>query len=1204
MGRYDGREFANLTRSDGLPHDTVTAIRDGLDGTVWLVTQEGLARVAVEAGPEGAPRVLPLPAPVIPIARRVRFVLPTPGGLWLLADDGLRRLRKGRLDAVALPPGFAPDRVVSLGPASGESVWLAGGKALARAGGKPELVPLPDALGDAVGLVEDGRGGIVLGREGIGRLSGGTIAQDPSWGLPPGLDPGVALPAGDALVVTTAASGLWVLRRGEAPVRLGSAEGLPSDAVNGACVDADGLLWAATEAGLVKLFDLSVRSYPARPPEIGQAVYAVTPVGSDNVWLGHSEGLSRLTGGGARKVAGISSAVWSVLPLPRGDVLAATRHGLVLVSRGAVRRFPGLPLAGTLRVFDLLRAPDGLIWATTLGGAVRFGWDERKGEPVDAKAFERLDGEPLGETRGLTADAEGAVWIGTDSGRVFRFSDGRLRRFGASAGLSGRTCRVVLARPEGLWVGTDAGVLVLRDGAARPLDSVNRRLDDRYVSALAPAVGGAVWVATTYGVVLVQGGEVVDRLGPGSGLAGASTTAENGLALGPDGRLWIGLEGGVSVVDPARRHGGGPAPRVAIRSAVDRRGEPVRAGNTVPWRAASITFAFRSPTFWSEERTTFSERLVGYESAWSAPHPSAGQRYTNLPPGDYLLEVRAVSASGRVSERPASLAFSVAAPWWRTTAARGAALLLVSLAVWGLVRARTSALKARTQELEEGIAARTRELSEANDRLVEARERIESLVATAGRAQEDLEAWAEGAARQVADALGSEPLSVHRVDAGRTVRLAGPPASMTRELLAEVDRQRAGIAASPDGGLVVAARGASGELVGAVVVPPAGRPLEEEGRRLLLAFAHQLGGALEARALRARLDAARSARAGARRDLLGRGVVLAAVCPSCRRCFDAAVPTCPDDGRCLESPGLVPLRIRDRYRVERILGEGGMGTVYLAVDERLGREVALKVIQPGRFEEPGMRVRFEREVNSVARIQHPGVVELHDTGELPDGSVFLVMERLAGRDLAAALASDGRGTPAQVASLLVQAAAALAAAHASGVVHRDVKPANLFLVPERDGFRVKVLDFGLAKPLGAEEALTRTGMLVGTPAYMAPEQVNGQRLTPATDLYSLAAVGWEAVTGRRLVEASGLGDILTEIANGLPPPPSNLREGLPAQVDSAFLLGLAKDPAHRPGELMEWAARLAEALAPVPASEPGWSVQGGHAEAAATARLS
>ncbi len=1190
VSRYDGREFANLTRSDGLPHDSVTAIGDGRDGTVWLVTQEGLARVAAEAGPDGEPRVLPLPRALVPLARGIRLVLPTPGGLWLLSRDGLRRLRGDRLEPVPLPPGFAPERVVSLGPGADDSVWLAGGGALARAGGAAAgIVRVDPVLGEPVCAVESGGEIVVVAKEGTGRLSGGSVLPDPSWGLPPGLDPESAVAAGDAIVVTTAASGLAVLRRGAPPIRLGSREGLPSDAVNGACVDSDGLIWAATEAGLVKVFDLSVRSFPAHPPEIGPAVYAVAPVGSDDAWLGHSEGLSRLRGGRAERVEGVTTSVWSVLPLPGGDVLAATRHGLVHVSGGSVRRMPGLPRAGVGRVFGLLRAPDGRIWATTIDGAVRFRWDARGGGPVDVELFDEFRGEPLGETRGLSADAGGAVFVGTDSGRVFRYANGALERFGAEAGLAGRTCRVVLARPEGLWIGTDAGVLLLADGVARPLDALNRQLDDRYVSAMAPSGDGGVWLATTYGVALVKGTEVVDRLGYDSGLAGPSTTAENGVATGPDGRVWIGMDGGVTVVDPRHRHRASPAPRIAIRSARDRAGNPVPPGAKVPWRAASITFAYRSPTFWSEERTTFSERLLGYESAWSAPHRAAGQRYTNLPPGDYLLEVRAVSASGRVSDGPASLAFSVAAPWWRTTAARTGAALLLVLAVWGAVRVRTAALQARTRELEAGIAARTRELSEANARLVEARDRVEELVANAGRAQEDLEAWAEGAAHQVAEALGSPPLGVFRVDAGRPVRLAGPPVPLASDVVAAADQGSSPVEASPGGGLAIAARGAAGELVGVVAVPAGGPPVGAEGRRLLLAFARQLGGALETRALRGRLQAARSARAGARRELLGRGVTLAGVCPSCRRCFDAAEGSCPDDGLALESPGLVPLRVRERYRLERILGEGGMGTVYLAVDERLGREVALKVIQPERFEEPGMRVRFEREANAVARIQHPGVVDLHDSGELPDGAVYLVMERLVGRDLATVLAADGRGTPAQVASLVSQAASALAAAHASGVVHRDVKPANLFLVPSGAGFRVKVLDFGLAKPLGPDDALTRTGMLVGTPAYMAPEQVNGQRVTPATDLYSLAAVGWEALTGRRLIEAAGLGDIFTAISSGVPPAPSALREGLPKEVDAAFLAGLARDPATRPADVTAWAAGLAASLEAVPAAEPGWS---------------
>jgi serine/threonine-protein kinase len=157
------------------------------------------------------------------------------------------------------------------------------------------------------------------------------------------------------------------------------------------------------------------------------------------------------------------------------------------------------------------------------------------------------------------------------------------------------------------------------------------------------------------------------------------------------------------------------------------------------------------------------------------------------------------------------------------------------------------------------------------------------------------------------------------------------------------------------------------------------------------------------------------------------------------------------------------------------------------------------------------------------------------------------------------------------------------------VVHRDVKPENLVLTDERGRPRVKVVDFGLARAPEAGRALTRTGTIVGTPAFMAPEQVKDEELSAATDVYALAAVAWEALTGLRLVKAGSVGAIFHEILAAEPSPPSLFRPGLTPEVDALVLSALAKAPADRPADVEEWGRRLAEALAAVPASEPGWS---------------
>jgi serine/threonine protein kinase len=210
------------------------------------------------------------------------------------------------------------------------------------------------------------------------------------------------------------------------------------------------------------------------------------------------------------------------------------------------------------------------------------------------------------------------------------------------------------------------------------------------------------------------------------------------------------------------------------------------------------------------------------------------------------------------------------------------------------------------------------------------------------------------------------------------------------------------------------------------------------------------------------------------------------------------------------------------------------------------------------------------------------------------------MELLAGRDLAGVLSRHGPGTPAQVATLLRQAAGALAAAHRAGVVHRDVKPANIFLMPDPRAFQTRLLDFGLAKSTRLEAKLTRTGNFVGTPAYMSPEQVEGTQVDARADLYSLAAVAYEALTGQRVVSGTEVARMLVDVLYSTPAPVSSLVAGLPEAADAAFAAALAKQPADRPADIVAWAAALGALLEAAPPRVPGWPLE---ALAADRARL-
>ncbi|MGE0121839.1 MAG: protein kinase [Vicinamibacterales bacterium] len=274
-------------------------------------------------------------------------------------------------------------------------------------------------------------------------------------------------------------------------------------------------------------------------------------------------------------------------------------------------------------------------------------------------------------------------------------------------------------------------------------------------------------------------------------------------------------------------------------------------------------------------------------------------------------------------------------------------------------------------------------------------------------------------------------------------------------------------------------------------------------------------------------------------------------------------------------PPPIPERI-GRYRIERKIGEGGMGVVYAARDERLDRTVALKTIR-GEGDETA-RKRLWREARAAAGISHPNICQLYEIDETADG-VVLSMELLAGEPLAARLAR-GPVVAAETASIALQTLDALAALHAAGLVHRDLKPSNLFLTPHG----VKLLDFGLARPMGGWRAgdtatqLTEVGAIAGTPGYMAPEQVRGEVLDGRSDLFALAAILFEMLSGRVAFAGATMVDVLHAVLHEQPPALSG--GSAVVGLDRVIHRALHKRPADR----YESAAEMADAVRAVGAS--------------------
>lgn len=275
-------------------------------------------------------------------------------------------------------------------------------------------------------------------------------------------------------------------------------------------------------------------------------------------------------------------------------------------------------------------------------------------------------------------------------------------------------------------------------------------------------------------------------------------------------------------------------------------------------------------------------------------------------------------------------------------------------------------------------------------------------------------------------------------------------------------------------------------------------------------------------------------------------------------------------------PGTV---VANRYRIVRLLGRGGMGAVYEAFEDALERRVALKLLHPIHATDPQVTSRFVEEAKVANRVRHPALVEVTDRG-LYEGRPFLVMEHLDGETLAARLARDGAFEPADAIELLGPVFAAVSVLHDHGVVHRDLKPDNIFLARVGGATVARVLDLGVARVLDANHRLTATGAALGTPVYMAPEQVKSSRdATPRADQYALGCVVYEMLSGRVPFEADDLHGILVAKVTSEPVPIRAHLPSLPDALAATVMRALSRDPARRFAHVSAFAAALRESVA-------------------------